>query len=137
MAVGAGDVEGAEDERLAGDEGGGAVKCGLAEDGVLRADAGLFVGHAGLCDFAPEMDAVDIAVERGLDLQPYVHVLDVSVWGLRVRADDERHFAALLEICGAARSNDECDVLAAVGLTAAGFLDGVGEAIGFAGAVEM
>ncbi len=82
MAVGAGDVEGAEDERLAGDEGGGRVECGLAEDGVLRADTGFLIGHAGLRDAASETEAVGISVGRGFDLEAYVLVLNIGVLGV-------------------------------------------------------
>ena len=81
-AVGAGNVEGAEDERFAGNEDGGAVQRALMEDRVLHADAGLLICNAGLRDLGAQTGGTfGIAVQRGLDLQPYVLVLDIRALG--------------------------------------------------------
>jgi hypothetical protein len=79
VPIGAGEIEGAEDDRFPGDEDGGAVQSGLVEDRVRDANGGLLVGHGGLRDPSAQAGAIGIAVECRFDLQPYILILNVRM----------------------------------------------------------
>ena len=78
---GAWDVERAQDEGLALDQGGGAFEGGLANDGILGADAGFFFGEGGLFYLCTQSDAVEKAIDRSYYVEAYVEILDPGAWG--------------------------------------------------------
>ncbi len=52
---------------------------GLVDDGVLRADAGFLVGHAGSLDFCDQFQVVAIPGNRGGNVQPNIQILHMRL----------------------------------------------------------
>jgi len=139
-AGGAGDGDGAKKKGLAWGEDGGFLKDGLADDGVLCAEAGWLVGGAGLFVLGVQADGVGRAFDGGLDVQADIHVLDLKAfvgrWG-GVGAGGSGDADALLQIGLLAGGGSQRELLAGDALAIFGVVDCVCEPVGAAGVIQV
>ena len=133
------DVDGAEGERLTGQDERGALEDGLADDGVLGSVGGLRRGDAGLFDPGAKAKTIGEAVESGVEVDADVEIGDLGFLGGFSgveAAGGDRNLVALLESVALADDDHE-KVLGADALAVVGLIKGEGEPVSGFGDVEL